>query len=134
MFTIRPADTMEVSIAGISEPMSIGVVRLGDKVFFKATKTNSQFEHIITKSTGQKRVHSKISHITVLESIKQLRDAKYKEHLLSFGTTRLRSRRYKAFVLQLPGSDVIKAPAVGDIPSIDMLVLMGSLVYGKCDF
>ena len=85
MFTIRPADTMDVIIAGISEPVSIGVVRLDDKVFFKATKTNnSQFEHIITKSTGQKRVHSNISHITVLESIKQLRDAKYKG-LLSFG-------------------------------------------------
>ena len=124
---------MDVIIAGISEPVSIGVVRMDDKAFFKATKTNSQFEHIITKSTGQKRVHSKISNITVLESIKQLRDAKYKE-LLKSGPKSLRSRRYKAFVLQLPGSDVIKAPAVGDIPSIDMLVLMGSLVYGKCDF
>ena len=90
-------------------------------MFFKATKTNSQFEHIIIKSTGQKRVHSKISHITVLESIKQLRDAKYKG-LLSFGPKCIRSIRYKAFVLKLPGSDVIKAPAVGDIPSIDMLV------------
>ena len=52
-------------------------------MFFKATKTNSQFEHSITKSTGQECVHSKISHITVLESIKQLRDAKYKELLKS---------------------------------------------------
>ena len=124
---------MDVIIAGISEPVSIGVVRLDDKVFFKATKTNSQFEQIITKSIGQKRFHSKISHITVLESIKQLRDAKYKE-LLSFGPKCIRSIRYKAFVLKLPGSDVIKAPAVGDIPSIDMLVLMGSLMYCKCDF
>lgn len=125
---------MQVSIAGMSESVQLGVVKTDDKVYFKATKNNKQLQQVLNKSIGEKGYYiNNMSCTTVMESMKKLRDAKYKEHLKQ-APRQTRSKRFKAFVLRIPESDVIKVPAVGDVPSIDMRVLMRSLVYVKCDF
>ena len=134
MFTFRTVEAREVTILGMDESVQLGVVKADDKVYFKATKSNRPLQAILNKSIGQKGYYmDNISCPTVLESLKTLRDAKYKAHLQQ-APQQPRSKRFKAFVLRLPESDVIKAPAVGDVPSIDMRVLMGNLVYVKCDF
>ena len=123
---------MEVNIAGMSESEQLGVVKADGKMYFKATKTNKQFRRIINKSIGQNSFYIHKTCINVMESLKKLKDAKYKDHVKR-APQQTRSKRFKAFVLRIPESVVIKAPAVGDVPSIDMRVLMGSLVYVKCD-
>ena len=118
----------------MGESVQLGVVKVDDKVYFKATKSNLQLQGILNKSIGQNRYYmNNMSCTTVMESIKKLRDTKYKDHLQQ-APQETRSKRFKAFVLRIPESDVIKAPAVGDVPSIDLRVLMGNLVYVKCDF
>jgi hypothetical protein len=134
MFTFRTIESMEVNIAGMSESVQLGVVKADDRVYFKATKSNKQLQRILNKSIGQNSDYfHNMSCTTVMESIKKLRDAKYKDHLQQ-APRQTRSKRFKSFLLRMPESAVIKAPAVGDVPSIDLRVLMGSLVYVKCDF
>ena len=117
----------------MGESVQLGVVKVDDKVYFKATKSNLQLQGILNKSIGQNRYYmNNMSCTTVMESIKKLRDTKYKANLQQ-APQQKRSKRFKAWVLRLPESDVIKAPAVGDVPSIDMRVIMGNLVYVKCD-
>lgn len=134
MFTFRTVEAREVNIVGMDESGQLGVVKADNKVYFKATKRNHQLHSILNKSIGQNRYYlNNMSCTTVMESIKKLRDAKYKDHIQK-APQQKRSRRFKAWVLRIPESAVIKAPAVGDVPSIDMRVLMGNLVYVKCDF
>ncbi len=133
MFTFRTVEAREVNIVGMGESVQLGVVKVDDKVYFKATKSNLQLQGILNKSIGQNRYYmNNMSCTTVMESIKKLRDTKYKANLQQ-APQQKRSKRFKAWVLRLPESDVIKAPAVGDVPSIDMRVIMGNLVYVKCD-
>lgn len=125
---------MEVKITGMSESVQLGVVKAEGKMYFKATKNNRQLQHILNKSIGEKSYYlNNMSSTTVMESIKKLRDAKYKDHLQQ-APHQTRSKLSKAFVLRIPESVVIKAPAVGNVSSIDLRVLMSSLVYVKCDF
>jgi hypothetical protein len=134
MFTFRAVEAMEVKITGMSDSLHLGVVKAEGNMYFKATKNNRQLQHILNKSIGQKSYYSNnMSCTTVMESIKKLRDAKYKDHLQQ-APQQTRSKRFKAFVLRIPESVVIKAPAVGNVSSIDLRVLMSSLVYVKCDF
>ena len=134
MFTFRTVEAREVNIVGMNESVQLGVVKADDKVYFKATKSNQQLQGILNKSIGQNRYYmNNMSCTTVMESIKKLRDTKYKDHLQQ-APQQTRSKRFKAFVLRIPESVVIKAHAVGDVPSIDLRVLMGSLVHVKCDF
>ena len=112
----------------------LDVVNADGKVYFKATKGNKQLQRILNRSIGQKEYYrNNMACTTVMESTNQLRDAKYKDHLKQ-APQQTRSKRFKAFVLRIPESVVIKAPAVGDVSSIDMRVLMRSLVYVECDF
>lgn len=125
---------MEVKCALMSESVQLGVVKAEGKMYFKATKNNRQLQHILNKSIGEKSYYTNnMSCTTVMESIKKLRDEKYKEHL-QHAPQQTRSKRFKAFVLRIPESVVIKAPAVGDVSSIELRVLMSSLVYVKCDY
>ena len=118
----------------MKESVQLGVAKADDKVHFKATKGNKQLQRILNRSIGQKGYYrNNMACTTVMESINQLRDAKYKDHL-KLAPQQTRSKRFRAFVLRIPESVVIKAPAVGDVPSIDMRVLMDNLVYVKCDF
>ena len=136
MFSFQKVEAMEVHIEGMSESVQLGVVKANadDKMYFKATKSNKQLQRILNKTMGDDRYYyHNISCTTVLESIKKLRDAKYKDQLQQ-APQQTRSKRFKAFILRIPESVVIKAPAVGDVPSIDMRVLLGSLVYVKCVF
>ena len=134
MFTFRTVERMEVNIVGMDESVQLGMVKAENKVYFKATKSNQQLQGILNKSIGQNRYYmNNMSCTTVMESIKKLRDTKYKDHLQQ-APLQTRSKRFKSFVLRIPESVVIKAPAVGDVPSIDLQVLMGNLVYDKCDF
>ena len=89
---------------------------------------------ILNRTVGEDNLYTNNrSCTTVMESLKKLRDAKYKD-LLKEAPRQTRSKRFKTFILRLPESVVIKAPAVGDVPSIDMRVLLGSSVYVKCVF
>ena len=125
---------MEVNIVGMDESVQLGIVNAENKVYFKATKRNLGLRGILNKSIGQNNNYrNNAACTTVFESIKKLRDTKYKDHLQQ-APPQTRSRSFKAFVLRMPESVVIKAPAVGDVKSIDMRVLMGNLVYVKCDF
>ena len=125
---------MEVNIVGMDESVQLGIVNAENKVYFKATKRNLGLRGILNKSIGQNNNYrNNAGCTTVFESIKKLRDAKYTDHIKQ-APQQKRSKRFKAWVLTIPESVVIKALAVGDVPSIDMRVLMGSLVYVKCDF
>ena len=133
MFTFS-TEAMEVSIAGMKESVQIGVVKADDKVYFKATKGNKQLQRILNRSIGQKEYYrNNMACTTVMDSINQLRDEKYKDHL-KLAPRAKRSKRFKSLTLRIPESAVITAPAVGDVSSIDMRVLMRSLVYVECDF
>ena len=126
---------MDVNIAGMQESLPIGVVKADDTVFFKATKGNKQLQRILNRSIGHKEYYrNNMACTTVMDSITQLRDEKYKDHLKLAPVKAKRSKRFKSFILRMNDSAVIKAPAVGDVSSIDMRVLMRSLVYVECDF
>jgi hypothetical protein len=136
MFSFHKIEAMDVHIEGMDESVQLGVVKANadNKMYFRATKRNKQLQRILDKSMGDDRCYYRNrSCTTVLESIKKLRDAKYNDQLQQ-APQQTRSKRFKAFVLRIPESVVIKAPAVGDVPSIDMRVLLGSLVYVKCVF
>jgi 2C-methyl-D-erythritol 2,4-cyclodiphosphate synthase len=71
MFTFRTVEAREVNI--------VGMVKADNKVYFKATKSNQQLQGILNKSIGQNRYYmNNMSCTTVMESIKKLRDTKYK--------------------------------------------------------
>ena len=136
MFSFQKVDAMEVRIVGMSESVQLGVAKANDddKIYFKATKRNWQLRSLLNKSIGEKKYYSRnASCTTVMESIKKLRDEKYKDQL-KHAPQQKRSKRFKAFILRVPESVVIEAPAVGDVPSIDMRVLLGNLVYVKSVF
>ena len=120
---------MEVRIVGMSESVQLGVAKTDDKFYF-----NWQLRSLLNKSIGEKKYYSRnASCTTVMESIKKLRNEKYEDQLKHAPQQR-HSKRFKAFMLRVPESVVIEAPAVGDVPSIDMRVLLGNLVYVKSVF
>ena len=136
MFSFQNVDAKEVRIVGMSESVMLSVDKVPDAntFYFKAAKRNWQLRGLLDKSIGEKRYYSRnASCTTVMESIKKLRDEKYKDQLEQ-APQQTRSKRFKAFLLRLPESVVIEAPAVGDVPSIDMRVLFGNLVYVKSVF
>ena len=134
--SFQKVDAMEVRIVGMSESVQLGVAKANDddKFYFKATKRNWQLRSLLNKSIGEKGNYSRnASCTTVMESIKKLRNEKYEDQLKHAPQPR-HSKRFKAFMLRVPESVVIEAPAVGDVPSIDMRVLLGNLVYVKSVF
>ena len=136
MFSFRKVEAMEVLSEGLSESVQLGVTKANadDKMYFKAQKNNKELRKILNHTIGDDNDYrNNRSCTTVMESIKKLRDAKYKD-LLKEAPRQTRSKSFKTFILRLPESVVIKAPAVGDVPSIDMRVLLGSSVYVKCVF
>ena len=136
MFSFQKADAMEVRIVGMSESVMLGVNKDPDAntFYFKAAKRNWQLRGLLDKSIGEKRYYSRnASCTTVMKDIKKVRDEKYKQ-LCEQVRHGKKSKAFKTFRLRLPESVVIKAPAVGDVPSIDMRVLFGNLVYVKSVF
>ena len=118
----------------MSAAVQLGVVKADDKMYFKANKRNINLQTILNRTVGEGNYYANNrSCTTVLESLKKLRDAKYND-LLREAPQQTRSKRFRTFIQRLPESAVIKAPAVGNVPSIDMRVIMGSLVYAKCVF
>jgi hypothetical protein len=135
MFSLQPQDAMEVRLAAAmdSDPVLIQVSKVDDKPFVSLTKRNTALHHILKKGVAKEYASSwvrKLPCTNIIEQLKQLKDEKYNEALKT--CPKKRARGYKAFILSLPETTTIEAPAVGEIAGMSIRVLLSYLVFSKC--
>ena len=129
MFSLEPQDVVAVRLSGAmdSDPVALPVMKIEEKPFFAAVKGNRALCSILKKGVDEEYA-KKWVHLMpctdIIEKLKKLKDAEYASRLAR--GPRKRTRAFKAFVLQLPESCTIMAPAVGDNMSIEIRVRLSS--------
>lgn len=132
MFTIAPLQAVLVTPTGEgpgAKAVQLPVVKVEQRTFFIATKGNTALSKILQTGMDDdyKKVwRKKLTLTNVFETLKKLKDNKYKEHIDKFVGSK-RSRKFRAFLLQLPATVVLHAPEVCDVSSVELRVCLSNL-------
>ena len=129
MFSLEPQDVVAVRLSGAmdSDPVALPVMKIEEKPYFAAVKGNKALCSILKKGVDEeyaKKWFNLMPCTDIIEKLKKLKDAEYASRLAR-GPGK-RSLAFKVFVLQLPESCTIMAPAVGDNTSIEIRVRLSN--------
>ena len=135
MFGFTPVDAVLVGASHMDQPVQLSVFKIDGRQYFEAIKRNKALQRILMSGVDhdyQKVWREKLSCTNVFETLKNMKDQKYDDHIRDFPGKR--SRQFKAFVLQLPDFCVISAPSVGEVSGVEMRVRLSSLCCTKCTY
>jgi hypothetical protein len=135
MFVITPVEAVLVGASNMGQPVQISVFSIDGRQYFEAIKRNKALHRILMSGVDhdyQKVWREKLSCTNVFETLKNMKDQKYDDHMRQ--APGKRSRHFKSFVLQLPDSCVISAPSVGEVSGVEMRVRLSSLCCTKCTY
>ena len=135
MFGFTPVEAVLVGASNMDQPVQMSVFKIDGRQYFEAIKRNKALQRILMSGVDhdyQKVWREKLSCTNVFETLKNMKDQKYDDHIRHFPGKR--SRQFKAFVLQLPDFCVISAPSVGEVSGVEMRVRLSSLCCTKCTY
>ena len=110
-------------------PVALLVSEVDGVKYFEARKDSHAIREIAFAGTNKsKQAYKWTRKTSIIETLKRLKDAKYKAACGQRFHHRVRGAKLRTARLSLPDSCEIEAPSVGDIEGFPMKVLMSDLV------